>query len=59
MWQLRLGLEEAPGHLSPNTDWLCKVTYVESCSCAWSSLVCRVTPMTSKAMSSSICHEGQ
>lgn len=57
--QLRLGLGEVPGPLNPNTDWLCKVTYVESCSCAWNSLVCRVTPMISKAMSSSICHDGQ
>lgn len=57
--QLRLGLGEVPGPLNPNTAWLCKVTYVESCSCAWNSLVCRVTPVISKAMSSSICHDGQ
>lgn len=48
-----------PGYLNPHTDWLPEVTHVESCSCAWSSLVCRVTPMTSKAMSSSICHKGK
>lgn len=52
------GLGKDPGHLHPDTGRL-QVTYVESCSCTWSSLVCRVTPMTSKAMSSSICHEGQ
>lgn len=57
--QLRLGLGEIPGPLNPNADWLCKVTYVDSCSCAWNSLVCRVTPVNSKAMSSSICHDGQ
>lgn len=59
MCQLRLGLGEAPGYLNPDINRFLKVTHVESCSCAWSSLVCRVTPMTSKAMSSSICQEGQ
>lgn len=58
MCQLRLGWG-GPGHLNPDIAWLLEVTHVESCSCAWSSLVCRVTPMTSKAMSSSICHEGE
>lgn len=57
--QLRLGQGEVPGPLSPHPDWLCKVAYVESCSCAWNSRVCRVTPMISKAMSSSICRGGQ
>lgn len=53
---------EAGGHpesLNSHIDWFPEVTHVESCSCAWSSLVCRVTPMTSKAMSSSICHKGK
>lgn len=57
--QVRPGLQEVPRYLTPATDWLLEVTHVESCSWAWSSLVCRVTPVTSKAMSSSICHEEQ